>query len=374
MRPSRAPLPLSAPWEEATVQAARALGVSLEIWSPASHHGQRLALGPVCERCEHQEPRAFDRCRKRRAYLTRPEVDLPDPLTEKCPQRVRLSRRGSPHDAAGPLVFAFGHGIDDAVGETDAAMLTFLDAIHALVLPPAAPLAAAAPALDRLEAETFLDLVRRGNRLEDPCHAVATAASAAPELLATVVAALESRRPSQRGHARRVQLIAQVLGRELEFDAPTRDGLHWAALLHAVGGLGFPGPDDGEACALDAAGGPAASERLESTRRLLETLPGFETAGAILRRHREPTQVDAATPPALAVPVGRAAGCLAVADALDILMGQRGPRRPRTLFTAIAALTRSGSARFDSQVLQALERAAPRLQRHAWIFLLYRHV
>ena len=87
--------------------ASDSLGISLEVWDGPARSPERLALAPACEDCEQQQARVFDRCRKRRTYLSRREARVAIEVTERCPLRLRLARLGTP-DGEGPTLFGFG--------------------------------------------------------------------------------------------------------------------------------------------------------------------------------------------------------------------------------------------------------------------------
>ena len=120
--------------------AAHALGLSVEIWNTPGRCTERIALGPACARCEVDEPRIFDRCRKRRSYLTRREAPVPAELAERCPLKLRLARRGPASGHAGPTVFAFGYtSTAEPAIDVDASVQSFLhDLQHWIQLGPEA--------------------------------------------------------------------------------------------------------------------------------------------------------------------------------------------------------------------------------------------
>jgi len=359
-RTSRATLPTLK--DDPALRVAQDLGISLELWNAPGHHGVRLLLGPVCALCEREDVRTFDRCRKRRAYLTRPEVDLPAQLAEKCPRKVRLARSAPNGSDTGPTLFAFGYAAAEPSNDTDTAIQAFLHDLRGHLASGRDNPETARGEGEHSEILALFEAAR--GKLPWLAPAVAPADARTAELVAALVTGLESRRPAQRGHALRVRLLALLLGRELALPTGELEALHWAALLHGAGALGSAGPTDGEVCALDAAGGSSVEERIEATWRSLHDPSGCEGMQAILRHQRDRWKEPGE------VPLG--ARCLAVADALDILLAADPPRRPRTLRTAIAALAASAAGRFDPAVLEALRRLQPWLERHVWIFLLQR--
>lgn len=114
--------------------AAESLGISLEIWDTGGRASERLALGPACEGCEESQSKLFDRCRKRRSYLSRSEVELPKELSEKCPLKFRLARLGAPAHGSAPTLFAFGYGAVGTDGvEQDGRVMSFLRDLERLL-------------------------------------------------------------------------------------------------------------------------------------------------------------------------------------------------------------------------------------------------
>lgn len=137
MRPqtaARRSQPLPAGLRDLVRHAAESLGISLEIWAGPGRPPERLAVGPACEACEQANPRLFDRCRKRRSYLVRPEANVPQEMAEKCPLKLRLARLGGGPDGSAPTFFGFGYrppaGAD---AEQDERVLSFLRDLRRMV-------------------------------------------------------------------------------------------------------------------------------------------------------------------------------------------------------------------------------------------------
>jgi len=357
---------------------SRAVQVSLEIWNSGAHHGERLALGPACVGCEQRDARAFDRCRKRRSYLMRPEVDAPESLAEKCPLKVRLARQGPGGGGTGTTLYTFGYPTSGSIEETDARVMNFMADMRALLRPQSGHPAGAAegvsadllaffqPLAPSLPWAAPLQCLRAGNLASE-----ARAKHDFTTLLAAFVSALEARASSQNGHSVRVRLLALLLGQEMGLCAEELEALHWASYLHGAAALGTTSLHAGEACALDTAPeSPDTSH--DSIWEPLRTLGDVQPVIDILRHQR--TRWDGLEPPQSAErDIPRAARCLAVADALDILMASDPNRRPRRLHVGIEALALGAGTRFDPAVIEALRRLEPRLESHAWIFLLARH-
>jgi hypothetical protein len=108
------------------------MGLSVEIWDSAGRSSERLHQGPACAGCEAEQPRVFDRCRKRRTYLTRSDAQVADTLTEKCPLKLRLARMAV--GTGGPVLFGFGYGTDGDETRQDERVLSFLRDLRRLAL------------------------------------------------------------------------------------------------------------------------------------------------------------------------------------------------------------------------------------------------
>jgi hypothetical protein len=318
--------PESASGAVLALRLARWLGVSLEIAGTASRRTP-LALGPACTSCRDSEPRTFDRCRKRRAYLGRQAVPVPQQLAEKCPLGMRLVRRRA---AAGRTLFAFGAPGGEAPEDLDAALQGFLAALDAwLDVEPGAAQAAARrclvaagddlPALDREE-----DSGGAG------CSGLAAWRT---DLVVDLVTGLETLAPGRRGHALRVRVLARLLGEESGLDRAALAGLEWAALLHRASGTA------GKSCMLQPRTGAVALHL--------------------------PPQLGAAA----CQPQGLAARCLDAADALDTQVATGTGPLPERLQASLATLR---GAAAEPRLAAGLLRLAPLLAANLWIFFLRR--
>jgi hypothetical protein len=128
----RRPTALPAAVRDLVRHAADSMGLSIEIWDPAGRASERLRLGPACTGCESEQPKVFDRCRKRRTYLARRDAPVPESVTEKCPLKLRLARLGCAD--GGPVLYAFGYGPDGDEGRQDERVLSFLRDLRRLVV------------------------------------------------------------------------------------------------------------------------------------------------------------------------------------------------------------------------------------------------
>jgi hypothetical protein len=117
---------LHASVRELVRHTADSLGISLEIWDGPGRPPERFGLSNACRACEQEQSRVFDRCRKRRTYLSRREVTLPLELAEKCPVKLRLARLATAPEEAGPTLFGFGYTGEGGETQQDMRVLSFL--------------------------------------------------------------------------------------------------------------------------------------------------------------------------------------------------------------------------------------------------------
>src|SRR5262249_10195062 len=102
---------------------AESMQLSLEVWDGSGRNPDRIQLGPGCAACEREQPRVFDRCRKRRTYLARRDAPIGPELAERCPVKLRLARSAGTH---GPALFAFGYAADLGDPKQDDRVLALL--------------------------------------------------------------------------------------------------------------------------------------------------------------------------------------------------------------------------------------------------------
>lgn len=189
----------------------------------------------------------------------------------------------------------------------------------------------------------------------------ATLASEGRELylsgIRSLVAAIDARDPSARGHSQRVAFysrrIAEVLGMAPEWV----ERVELAALLHDVGKIGIadsvlrkPGP-------LDPAERAVMMAHAELGARIVGANPALAELVPLVRHHHE-WYSGRGYPDGLkgeAIPLG--AAIISVADAFDTMTTGRPYRRASSLEEAMEELRRSAGTQFHPRVVEALAEA-----------------
>ena len=173
----------------------------------------------------------------------------------------------------------------------------------------------------------------------------------------TLVAAIDARDPSARGHSDRVAFysrrIAQVMGMSPEWT----ERVELAALLHDVGKIGIadsvlrkPGPLGPEERAVMMSHVELGAMILRANQALADLVP--------LVRHHHEWHSGGGYPDGLAgdaIPLG--AAIISVADAFDTMVTGRPYRPALTLDEAVAELRRCAGTQFRPDVVEALVRA-----------------
>ncbi|HEY8425232.1 MAG TPA: diguanylate cyclase [Limnochordales bacterium] len=189
----------------------------------------------------------------------------------------------------------------------------------------------------------------------------ATLASEGRELylssIRSLVAAIDARDPSARGHSQRVAFysrrIAEVLGMSPEWV----ERVELAALLHDVGKIGVadsvlrkPGP-------LDPAERAVMMAHAELGARIVGANPALAELVPLVRHHHE-WYSGRGYPDGLkgeAIPLG--AAIISVADAFDTMTTGRPYRKASPLEEAMAELRRCAGTQFHPRVVEALAQA-----------------
>jgi response regulator RpfG family c-di-GMP phosphodiesterase len=173
---------------------------------------------------------------------------------------------------------------------------------------------------------------------------------AAPAIL---FAALEAHARQAAQHARRVAQSASALAARLHLPARDVAAIHTAALLHDIGKLAMPP-------ALTESTGPvsdndAAVLRMHASisEAVLKSSPSLAPAAPLVNALHRPVDDEtyAAGDQAMLIPV--AARILAVCDAYDTLVAQRGFDNPLTHEEANTQLVRRAGTQFDPEIVRA---------------------
>jgi HD-GYP domain-containing protein (c-di-GMP phosphodiesterase class II) len=170
------------------------------------------------------------------------------------------------------------------------------------------------------------------------------------EALAT---ALELRMAETEGHAQRVSMYTVTAARSLGVTGRDLEQLQWGALLHDVGLIAIPDAILLKPGALRPEEWALIRTHPDVGARLLDGVPGLESALEIVRLHHE--RFDGAGYPlglrGTAIPLG--ARIFAVADAIDAITSDRPYRPGRTWDAARIEILHGRGSHFDPTVVDA---------------------
>ncbi|MFJ5639987.1 HD-GYP domain-containing protein [Streptomyces sp. NPDC093223] len=166
-----------------------------------------------------------------------------------------------------------------------------------------------------------------------------------------------------RGHSERVGQASVMIARELGLDDERVEVLRFAGILHDVGKLGVP-------TRLLRKDGPLTPEE----RRIIQLHPEYghemvrgisflgEARAAILHHHE---RIDGSGYPygLAGSQIPQSARVVAVADAFDAMTSTRSYSRARPVAAAVRELRRCAGRQFDTEAVDALDRA---LARQGW--------
>jgi len=186
-------------------------------------------------------------------------------------------------------------------------------------------------------------------------------------LMSTVkalVSAIETKDRYTSGHSARVNLIAMLLGKQLELPPDELEALRWASILHDVGKIGMPE-------SILHKPGRLSAEEFEVVKKhpwrgyeVLSHIGQLKAASQAVLFHHE--RMDGRGYPlgigGKAIP--RAARIIAVADAFDALTSTRPYREARHVDSAHAEIVRARDTQFDGDVVDALGQMIPFLREH----------
>lgn len=172
----------------------------------------------------------------------------------------------------------------------------------------------------------------------------------------SLVAAIDARDPSARGHSQRVAFYSRRIAQAMGMSPAWVERVELAALLHDVGKIGVadsvlrkPGP-------LEPAERAVMMAHAELGARIVAANPALADLVPLVRHHHE-WYSGGGYPDGLkgdAIPLG--AAIISVADAFDTMTTGRPYRKASTLEEALAELQRCAGTQFHPEVVKALVR------------------
>jgi putative nucleotidyltransferase with HDIG domain len=204
--------------------------------------------------------------------------------------------------------------------------------------------------------QTFNEMMRSVSDAE------AATQSAYVGAIRALALALDARDPYTAGHSERVGVFAVAIGRQLHLDDEQLEILRLGSLLHDIGKIGISDAVLRKPGALTAEEYELIKEHPSVGARILRSIHFLAPHVPIVEFHHErpdgqgyPHRLQGEEIPLLARIVH-------VADAFDAMTSARAYRRARAASEALRELWRCSGTQFDSDVVQALATAAPKIE------------
>lgn len=157
-----------------------------------------------------------------------------------------------------------------------------------------------------------------------------------------------------RGHSERVQVLTDMISRELHLPEPDRARLRWAALLHDIGKLKVSSRILNKPAKPDAREWTILRKHpTEGARIAAPVLPWLGLWGEAVAQHHE--WYDGSGYPAglRGSEIAKAARIVAVADVFEVITAPRPYRRPVSIVQAREELVRVSGSQLDPKVIRA---------------------
>jgi putative nucleotidyltransferase with HDIG domain len=175
--------------------------------------------------------------------------------------------------------------------------------------------------------------------------------------------ALDARDPYTAGHSERVSTISLAIGRCLSLADAELEVLRLGALLHDIGKIGI-----GDQVLMKP--GPLTAEEYETIKqhpvvgaRILRSVPFLEPHIPIVELHHERPDGKGYPHGLRGTEIPLVASIVHVADAFDAMTSARAYRPARAAAEGLRELWRCAGTQFDAEVVHALAKALPDLDR-----------
>ena len=175
--------------------------------------------------------------------------------------------------------------------------------------------------------------------------------------------ALDARDPYTAGHSERVSALSLAIGRCMWLDDTQLEVLRLGALLHDIGKIGIsdhvlmkPGPLTGEEYEI-------IKQHPVVGARILRSVPFLEPHIPIVELHHERPDGKGYPHGLRGTEIPLVASIVHVADAFDAITSARAYRPARAASEGLRELWRCAGAQFDAEVVHALAKAIPDIDR-----------
>jgi putative nucleotidyltransferase with HDIG domain len=171
---------------------------------------------------------------------------------------------------------------------------------------------------------------------------------------AGLLAALAAHDRHTRGHSQRVQVLAEMLARELKLSRADRERLRWSALLHDVGKLAVDSAILTKPAALDADEWSAMRAHPDEGARLCgPLLDWLGPWGLAVAQHHERYDGTGYPRGLAGEAIGYAGRLVCLVDAYETMTAARAYKKPMATRDARAELARCAGSHFDPVMVRA---------------------
>jgi hypothetical protein len=185
----------------------------------------------------------------------------------------------------------------------------------------------------------------------------------------TLVSAIDAKDSYTAGHSERVNVVSMLLGNEMGLELRELEALYWGSLLHDVGKIGMPESILNKVGPLDDSEIDIVKQHPQRGWEMLHAIERLRHAAEGVRHHHE--RWDGAGYPAglTGERIPLIARILAVADTFDAIVSNRSYRKGRSAAQALEVIESASGSQFDPDVVAALERLLPLLEKHKWVLM-----